>query len=50
MINKFMDALYIKWRAKLIGMSTDSENTMTSWHTYVVTHIVACVEHKVLWI
>lgn len=50
MISKFMDALYIKWRAKLIGMSTDSENTMTSWHTYVVTHIVACVEHKVLWI
>jgi hypothetical protein len=29
MISKFMDALYSKWRAKLIGMSTDGENTMT---------------------
>jgi hypothetical protein len=29
-------------------MSTDGKNTMTGWHTGVVTHIVVCVEHKVL--
>jgi hypothetical protein len=29
LISKFMDALYVKWRAKLIGMSSDDNNTMT---------------------
>jgi hypothetical protein len=48
MISKFMDMLYSKWPAKLIGMSTDSENTMTGRHTGVVTCIVTCAEHKVL--
>jgi hypothetical protein len=48
MISKFMDALYSKWCAKLIGMSTDGENTMTGRHTDVVTRIVTCAEHKVL--
>jgi hypothetical protein len=28
MLIKFFDALYDKWRAKLIGMSSDDENTM----------------------
>jgi hypothetical protein len=48
MINKFMDALYNKWCAKLISMPTDGKNTMTSQHASVVTCIVACVKHKVL--
>jgi hypothetical protein len=48
MISKFMDALYNKWHTKLIGMSTDNENTMTGRHAGVVTHIVACVKDKVL--
>ncbi len=43
-----MDVLYSKWHAQLFGMSTDSENTMTSRHISVMTRIVACVEHKVL--
>ncbi|CAK9267310.1 unnamed protein product [Sphagnum jensenii] len=50
MISKFMDALYIKWHAKLIGMSINDKNTMTCHHTNVVTRIVACAKHKVLWI
>ncbi|CAK9233159.1 unnamed protein product [Sphagnum troendelagicum] len=33
MLVKFLDALYGKWRTKLIGMSSDSENTMTGRHT-----------------
>jgi hypothetical protein len=48
MINKFMDALYSKWHMKLIGMSTNRENTMIGRHVGVVTRIVACAEHKVL--
>jgi hypothetical protein len=47
MISKFMDTLYSKWRVKLIGMSTNGENTMTGWHAGVVTRIIACAEHKV---
>jgi hypothetical protein len=48
MISKFMDVLYSKWRVKLIGMSTNGENTMTGQHAGVVIRIVACAEHKVL--
>ena len=36
-IANFMDALYIKWHAKLIAVSTDGENTMTGRHVGVVT-------------
>ncbi len=32
MLVKFLDAMYGKWRAKLIGMSSDGENTMTACH------------------
>jgi hypothetical protein len=48
MISKFMDVLYSKWRAKLISMSTDGENTMIGRHAGVMTRIVACAKHKVL--
>jgi hypothetical protein len=48
LITKFMDALYAKWRAKRIGMSSDGENTMTGRHSGVVTRIVACAENDVL--
>jgi hypothetical protein len=33
---------------KLIGMSSDGENTMTGCHSEVVTRIVACAENDVL--
>ncbi|CAK9863189.1 unnamed protein product [Sphagnum jensenii] len=36
------------WRAKLISMSSDGENTMTGYHAGIITHIIACVENKVL--
>jgi hypothetical protein len=48
MIIKFMDILYSKWCSKLIGMSTDDKNTMTSRHGGVVTRIVVCAKHKLL--
>jgi hypothetical protein len=48
MIAKFMDALYIKWLTKLIDVSTDGENTMTSCHVGVVTHLVDCADNDVL--
>jgi hypothetical protein len=48
LIAKFMDALYNKWRSKLIGVSTDGENTMTGRHADVVTHLVACADNNVL--
>ncbi len=48
LIAKFMDALYNKWCSKLIGVSTDGENTMTSRHAGVVTHLVACADNNVL--
>jgi len=43
-----MDALYIKWCAKLIGVSTDGENTMTGRHADVVTRLVDCADNDVL--
>jgi hypothetical protein len=48
MLVKFLDTLYGKWRAKLIGMSFDSENTMTSRHTGLVTRMIACADNLVL--
>jgi hypothetical protein len=36
---KFLDALYQPWRAKLIGMSSDGENTMTGRHGGLITRI-----------
>ncbi|CAM6011126.1 unnamed protein product [Sphagnum balticum] len=47
MLVKFLDALYGKWRTKLIGMSFDSKNTMTGRHTDLVTRIIACAENPV---
>ncbi len=43
-----MDALYIKWCAKLIGVSTDDKNTMTGHHAGVVTCLVDCANNDVL--
>jgi hypothetical protein len=48
MLVKFLDALYGKWRAKLIGMSSDGENMMTGRHTGLVTRMIACAENPVL--
>jgi len=48
LIAKFMDALYSKWRSKLISVSTDDENTMIGRHAGVVTHLVACAANNVL--
>ncbi len=48
LIAKFMDALYIKWRAKLIDVSMDDENTMTGRHASVVTRLVDCANNDVL--
>jgi hypothetical protein len=41
MISKFMDALYNKWCAKLINMSTDGKNTMTGRHHDMPAHLVS---------
>ncbi len=63
LITKFMDAMYIKWRSKLIGVSTDDENTMTGCHVGVstddentmtgchvgvVTRLIMCADNNVL--
>jgi hypothetical protein len=48
LIAKFMDALYSKWRSKLIGVSTNGENTMTGRHASVVTRLAACAANNVL--
>jgi len=48
MLVKFLDALYPPWRAKLIGMSSDGENTMTGRHRGLVTRMVAAAENPVL--
>jgi len=48
MLVKFFNTLYSKWRAKLIGMSSDNENTMTCHHTSLVTHMIACAKNPVL--
>jgi len=48
MLVKFLDALYSNWRYKLIGMSSDGENTMTGRHAGLVTRMVGCAENPVL--
>jgi hypothetical protein len=48
LIAKFMDALDIKWRDKLISVSTNGENTMTSHHAGVVTRLVNCADKDML--
>jgi hypothetical protein len=48
LIAKFMDALYNKWRAKLVSLSTGNENTMTGRHAGVVTRLVTCADNNVL--
>jgi hypothetical protein len=48
LIAKFMNALYIKWCAKLIDVSPDGENTMTSRHAGIVTNFVNCTDNNVL--
>ncbi len=47
-ICKFLDALYPEWRAKLISVSSDGENTMTGRHSGVVTRLCAAAENDVL--
>jgi hypothetical protein len=47
-IAKFMDVLYIKWRAKLIGVSTNNKNTITGHQADVVTRLVDCADNDVL--
>jgi hypothetical protein len=37
---KFLDALYGRWRDKLVGASSDGENTMTGRHSGFVTRMV----------
>ena len=39
MLCKILDAMYLRWRAKLIAFSYDGENTMTGRHAGVVTRI-----------
>jgi hypothetical protein len=48
LIAKFMDVLYIKWRAKLIGVSTDGKNAMMGCHAGVVIRLVDCADNDVL--
>jgi hypothetical protein len=48
LIAKFMDMLYIKWLAKLIGVSMDGKNTITGHHAGVVTRLVDCADNDVL--
>jgi hypothetical protein len=48
MLVKFLDALYDKWRTKLIGMSSNGENIMTSRHTGLITRMITCAENPML--
>ncbi|RHZ28071.1 hypothetical protein DYB37_002647 [Aphanomyces astaci] len=48
MIVKLLDALFPKWRAKLIGVSSDGENTMTGRHRGLVTMLVAAAEYNIM--
>ncbi|RHY88241.1 hypothetical protein DYB26_011715 [Aphanomyces astaci] len=48
MIVKLLDALFPKWRAKLIGVSSDGENTMTGRHRSLITRLVAAVEYNAM--
>ena len=48
LIIKFCDNLFRRWREKLIGTTTDGENTMTGRHGGVVTLIEREAEHEIL--
>ena len=48
MIAKLMDALFPYWRAKLIGVSSEGENTMTGRHRGLVSRLVSAAEYNVL--
>ncbi len=48
LIAKFMDAMYSKWRAKLVGVLTDGENTMMGCHAGIVTRLITYVDNDVL--
>jgi len=48
LIAKFMDALYIKWHAKLIGVLTKGENTMMGHHASIVTRLIDRADNDVL--
>jgi len=48
MVCKFMDALLPPWRAKLISVASDGENTMTGRHSGLVTRLCAAAENHVL--
>jgi len=47
MLVKFVDTLYGKWCAKLIGMSSDDKNMMTGRHTGFITRMIAYAENPV---
>ena len=48
MICKFLDAVYPLWRAKLISVSSDGENTMTGRHAGLVSRLSAAAENEIL--
>ncbi|CAM6003781.1 unnamed protein product [Sphagnum balticum] len=48
MICHILDALYARWRSKIIAFSTDGENTMTGRHACVVTRIDHECETKLM--
>jgi hypothetical protein len=48
MVAKFLDALYGRWRDKLIEMSSDGENTMTGRRSGFVMCMVRSTSKKVL--
>jgi hypothetical protein len=48
MVIKFLDALYSRWHNKLIGMSSNGENTMTDRHSGFIMHMVRSASKKML--
>uniref|UniRef100_M4BY05 Uncharacterized protein n=1 Tax=Hyaloperonospora arabidopsidis (strain Emoy2) TaxID=559515 RepID=M4BY05_HYAAE len=48
MLEKFLDALYEPWRAKLISMSADGVNTIKGHHRGLVTRMVETAENPVV--
>ncbi len=48
MVVKFFNALYSRWRNKLIEVSSNGENMITSHHSGFVTCMVRSASNKVL--
>ncbi|RQM25296.1 hypothetical protein B5M09_011286 [Aphanomyces astaci] len=48
LIVNFLDELYVNWRAKLLGFSSDGENTITGRHGDLVTLIVREAENDAI--